>query len=328
MPGSHDRRSFLRELLRGASRAAAEIDSLRTRAEAFEPTWEDDPLAGVPDTPFSTLPALPAARLATVEELRQLCGELGRPEWADEAASLALRSIRLTHGDAGRSWLGGSPGTPTPLAWPTWKGRELAFLAQLDLAELPESDLPRGGALLVFFALDQAPAGYSPDEAGSCRVIHVDAGPHERMVRDGALPEIRLTATEELTLPLDPVSFEPEFSELETWNELRERLAGLQGIELEDITGDYHALHRMLGYPDSLADSMASEADLLARGVDVGLEPYTDLTAEPEGWRLLLQLSSDDDAGISLGAFERLFVWIRDDDLRAGRFDDVWAFVR
>ena len=327
MAAGHDRRGFLRELLRGATRAASEIESLRARAEPLEPSW-DGPLASVPDTPFHTVPAVPATRLATVDELRALCCDLGREDWTDEATTLARRSVRLTRGDTGRSRLGGSPEVPTPFEWPVWDGEELAFLAQLYLAELPGNELPRTGMLLVFFALDRAPAGYAPDDAGACRVLYVEDGPTQRVPRDDCLPEMPVRASEELTLPLDPVSFETGVSDTDTWSELRERLAALQGLELEDATADYRAIHRLLGYPDTLVDGMASDAELVSRGIDIIRDPYPDEPVSGADWRLLLQISNDDELGIALGAFERLFVWVRDDDLRAGRFDATRAFVR
>ena len=47
-----------------------------------------------------------------------------------------------------------------------------------------------------------------------------------------------------------------------------------------------------------------------------------------DDWVLLLQISNDDDLALDLGDASRLFVWIRRDDLAAGRFDAVQAFVR
>ena len=47
-------------------------------------------------------------------------------------------------------------------------------------------------------------------------------------------------------------------------------------------------------------------------------ETRTDLT-----WRLLLQVSSDDEIGLMFGDMGRLYVSIREDDLAPGRFDRV-----
>jgi hypothetical protein len=86
-------------------------------------------------------PAAPAERLAVEDDVRSLCLELGRAEWADEAATLARTSVRLTPGDTGRSWLGGTPDVATAFAWPTWEGVELDFLARISLEGLPPHTL-------------------------------------------------------------------------------------------------------------------------------------------------------------------------------------------
>ena len=121
--------------------------------------------------------------------------------------------------------------------------------------------------------------------------------------------------------------------ELEAWTELRDRLAAVQGVELEERAASYHALHRLLGHPDTYAEGMELDAELVSRGVDLDDEPFADVSPEEESsavddWVLLLQISNDDDLALDLGDASRLFVWIRRDDLAAGRFDAVQAFVR
>jgi uncharacterized protein YwqG len=142
-----------------------------------------------------------------------------------------------------------------------------------------------------------------------------------------------VTPSAELTLPAVPAGLDLDFWELEAWGELRERLAALQGVELEERAADYHALHRLLGEPDTFAADMAVDAHLVSRGVDLEDEAYPDVLDEEvvagaAGWTLLVQLSNDDAVGIDLGELLRLFVWIREDDLARGRFDRVRAFVR
>lgn len=329
MTGGHDRRSFFRELLRGATRAAGELGALRdSAAEAAEPSWGE-----VPEVFPRPVRAGAVERTATIDDLRRLCGELGRDAWADEAASVARPSIRLTPSNEGESWLGGAPIAPTPFEWPSWDGEELAFLAHLRLDDMPPGPLPSHGGLLVFFALDLGPPGVKPSDAGACRVVHVPAGVGDRVDREDGLPEVRVTTSIELTLPAEPASFELEAWEFEEWTDLRERLAAFQGVELEERAADYHALHRVLGYPDTFADGMELDAQLVSHGIDLEEEPfahprYDELSPGAADWRLLLQLSSDDGAGIEFGYYERLFIWIRDEDLRASRFDRVRAFVR
>jgi uncharacterized protein YwqG len=332
MSGGHDRRAFFRELLRGASRAAGEVQSLRGAAGESSNELLGRGAVDEPDPiRVETVPALPAARLASPDELRVLCIELGREPWADEAVALARTSVRLTPGGGGRSRLGGLPEVPPDFAWPVWQGQELALVAQLRLDELPAGPLPAAGTLLVFFALDPFPTGVQATDAGACHVLLVADGPTEPVERDGALPEVPVEPSAELMLPLEPVSFVLDSWEHEAWTQLRERLAVAQGVELEDRADDYHALHRLLGYPDTLAEGMELDAELVSSGIDVDpyRHPFADgVVPAAADWRLLFQLSSDEELAVALGYFERLYVWIREDDLRAGRFDDVRAFVR
>ena len=54
-----------------------------------------------------------------------------------------------------------------------------------------------------------------------------------------------------------------------------------------------------------------------------------ELEAGAAQWRLLLQLSDDDELGISWGeSFGRLSLWIGEADLAAGAFERVWAILR
>jgi uncharacterized protein YwqG len=331
MTGAHDRRSFLRELLRGATRTVGELGGLRdAAAEAGDEARGTDP-PGVPEWSSSPVPAPPAEPFATTADLRRLCGELGREAWGDEAVAVARTSTRLTRSDAGRSWLGGAPALPVAFDWPSWDGKELTFMAQIELGDVVDRPFPGDGSLLFFYALDRAPSGLRPRDKDACRVVHVPVG-SELAEAEGARPKILVAPSAELTLPVEP-TFELDGWELEKWTDLRERLAVFQGVELEDRSADYHALHRMLGYPETFADGMELDAQLVSHGVDLEEEPYAhphyeNLAPGAADWRLLLQLSSDDDAAISLGYFERLFIWIRDEDLRNGRFDRVRAFVR
>jgi len=328
--GGHDRRDFFRQLLRGATRAAEEMEALRRATddavrratsadETAEPAWHP-------------VPAEPTTHLATLDELRALCADAGREAWAERVATLARTGFRLTHGGDGDSWLGGTP-RATSLEWPVWDGIELAFLGRIALAGLPPSRLPAGGALLLFFAVDQAPSGNRTADSGACRVVHVEEDPAEDEPLYGGMPFAAVTPSAELTLPAAPASLALDADELEAWTELRDRLAAVQGVELEERAASYHALHRLLGHPDTYAEGMELDAELVSRGVDLDDEPFADVSPEEESsavddWVLLLQISNDDDLALDLGDASRLFVWIRRDDLAAGRFDAVQAFVR
>ena len=241
--------------------------------------------------------AAPTTHLATLDELRTLCEEAGREEWADEAASLARTGFRLTRGGDGSSWLGGTPRAGS-FEWPVWDGVELAFLGRIALAGLPHSALPAGGALLLFFAVDRAPSGNRRADSGACRVVHVEEDPTEDEPLYGGMPFAAVTPSAELTLPAAPALPALDADELEEWTELRERLAAAQGVELEERAASYHALHRLLGHPDTYAEGMEVDAELVSRGVDLDDEPFADVSDEE-------QSSAADDLDAAAPGLER-----------------------
>jgi uncharacterized protein YwqG len=50
--------------------------------------------------------------------------------------------------------------------------------------------------------------------------------------------------------------------------------------------------------------------------------------AARDSWRLLLQVDSDDDAGMMWVDSGLLYFWIRKDDLAARRFERVWCVMQ
>ena len=83
---------------------------------------------------------------------------------------------RLAALPIGGSRFGGLPDLPPNLSWPSWKGKKLPFLAQIDLATLPQSPLPSEGWLFVFSLFG--------DGATKFKVIH-HRGPRGELVRAG-----------------------------------------------------------------------------------------------------------------------------------------------
>jgi hypothetical protein len=192
--------------------------------------------------------------------------------------------------------------------------------------------------LVLFAALDSRPTGLQPNDKGAVRVLLVD-GELELVEGRNALTEVPLRFSTELSLPSEAAGFPEalvlEGLELDAWQRIREGLAERQGVELEDRSVDWHALHRIGGYADTMEEGMHVDAQLVFNGIDLNSgERYyvphvSDLEKDAHHWQLLLQLSSDDEAGLQLGyPLGRLFVWIREGDLGQQRFDDVWGFVR
>jgi uncharacterized protein YwqG len=52
------------------------------------------------------------------------------------------------------------------------------------------------------------------------------------------------------------------------------------------------------------------------------------LEAGAADWRLLLQVDSDENATMMWGDTGRVYFWMRDEDLRAARFERVWTILQ
>jgi uncharacterized protein YwqG len=53
-----------------------------------------------------------------------------------------------------------------------------------------------------------------------------------------------------------------------------------------------------------------------------------ELKAGSMDWHLLLQVDSEQAAGMMWGDVGRLYYWIRSKDLKAGNFDNVWLVLQ
>jgi uncharacterized protein YwqG len=338
-----DRSKFLRLLMREAVDFVGDARSVlraqpevgQDRLDEAEP-WEEP----------RTVRGEPARRRVLPAELLELCDEVGFGGLTAEVERLARTGLRLTRseGGSGASWssrLGGLPNLPADFDWPTRHGEELAFLAQIDLGRTQAFDLdgllPTSGSLLVFYDVANQPSGRAARDEGACRVVHVKDAEELRPDPDGRswFAEYPLELSHELVVPrswsMQVGLLGLSGSELSAWDELRELVAERQGVRPEELSPDFQALHRLLGYPDDLGEEMELTCELVTAGVD-DLDPDD---AERDGaragagqWRLLIQISDDDELGTAWGeGFGRLYVWIREQDLRSHTFDRVWAIV-
>jgi uncharacterized protein YwqG len=276
--------------------------------------------------------------------LRELARDVGLESRVDDVLRMARPSIRLTPGGTGASRLGGSPDLPPDFEWPSWQDRRLGFVAQLALDEVaavePGVPLPNEGRLLVFWDLDGRPSGLQADHRGGCRVV-VLADASNLEPDEAYIPLLRpmpIELSRELMVP-SPWTFPTEALDLSTeeagaWDNLRERLAAAQGVELEDASPETFALHRLLGYQEEVGSELEFDCELAASGLnaddyDVYFEVRTERTETAREWRLLLQVSADDTLATPRDVeFSRLYVCIRDSDLQAGNFDAAWAVLR
>ncbi|MDP1848993.1 MAG: DUF1963 domain-containing protein [Solirubrobacteraceae bacterium] len=198
----------------------------------------------------------------------------------------------------GLSRLGGLPDLPADSTWPQREGRPMVFLAQVDLAEVaphaePDEGLPAAGLLSLFVD------GHELPEPGSWELRFTTPG----------VALARLEAPVELAGydRLAPVRLVPK-REM-SWLPAQSNVLYLIGLQWPQISEyeealddwDERPIHRMLGHPTLLQPPDPRDADFELR--------------------LLLQVDYDDAAGWMWGDVGCLHVWIRRDDLAAGRFD-------
>ena len=225
---------------------------------------------------------------------------------------------------AGFSKLGGAPDMPFGANWPTGAHGPLAFLAQLDLAEVRANGgpewLPEAGAL--WFFNDDQRYGF-PDHL---RVLfspdgeRLPAAPPAELHRRHQFAERHVGFLPLTSIPsLDWLGVEPGDVELSD-NELDE-LADAPGAEFGD-----ELQHRIGGYPSEIQSRrMAVECEHLARGLPEGAEPTEAVLRAARSWRLLLQIDSDPALGMNWGDGGRLYVFVREHHAKAGKFGKTVA---
>ena len=262
---------------------------------------------------------------------------------ADALVDAARPSIRLDadagpdHDRVGASRLGGEPDLPPGAEWPRKAGAPLSFVAQLDLSELAPYDvegvLPTDGLLSFFYdATTQQAWGFDPEDRGSWELRHV--APDEELRRTPAPDDLDRAGR------LRPVGWRPR-GELAfaTFDSLAVDRLGLtrdETIAYSDLLEtDDETIHRVLGHPDPVqSGEMQLECQLAANGVWCGSpEGYEDprvpgLTPGAADWQLLLQVDSQEETDMMWGDLGRLYVWIRDEDLAARRFDRTWVILQ
>lgn len=253
--------------------------------------------------------------------------------------SLRAPAIHLVTGStSGMSKLGGLPVADAALAWPSWQGKPMSFLGQIDLAAIPRDEvsslLPQQGVLYFFYDQQQGTWGFDPKDRGSWKVIYRDSAsaanrvpPPPGLVKEAVFKERPLTFRR--------IDVYPDWQD--------ERIAALKltdpqfdaYIDLTSSSYEDQPAHQMLGYPAPIqGNDMDLESQLASNGVYMGdatgyHSPQAKaLESGRSDWVLLLQLDSDDAAGMMWGDVGRLYFWIRKSDLVNRNFDNVWMILQ
>lgn len=283
----------------------------------------------------------------TADQIRTAAADAGLGARADVIVAAALPSIRL-HATpttaalpVGASRLGGVPDLASRQTWPSAGGSPLAFVAQIDLASLrgfPASrDLPEAGLLSFFYDTGQEHWGFDPKDAGHFTVLYSPRGPYRRaepprdLAPGATFVACGLTFHESLTLP-PPDS--TAFTELRFSPDEREKYFAMIDAIREHASFEADERSWLLGHPDQVQEDMQEECALVTGGLYCGdgppiADPRHRLLARraPE-WRLLLQVGSEEAAGMMWGDLGNLYYWIRHEDLAADRFDRSWTILQ
>ena len=220
---------------------------------------------------------------------------------------------------AGFSKLGGDPELPDGVAWPEVRGRPCAFLAQVDLAALQRHAtldwLPDAGLIQAFVD----PEGYGFADQVQVHLGEGPAGgPRSPPARGLRFPEQHVGFQRYTSLPsLDWLGVDVAEADLSE-SDLDE-LADLPGEPFGD-----EIQHRIAGYPSEIQDEqMAVSCELIRRGLPPaheGTEITPAILRASKAWRLLLQIDSDPALKMNWGDGGRLYVFVREQDAKAGDF--------
>lgn len=238
------------------------------------------------------------------------------------------------------SKIGGLPQLPSDFQWPQWKNKPMTFLAQIDLAQIPAElrpeYYPSSGCLFFFYDQDQSTWGFDPADRGSWQVIYRESrptaplDPPQDLLENGIYPEKRIQFRQVSTFP----SFERLGLENQQYSEIPDGTRKeLMGLANEAFHGQ--PAHQMGGFPGAVQDdSMELECQLVTHGLFLGdasgfqSPRRAELAPGAQDWKLLLQLDTDEDVGMMWGDCGRLYFWIREEDLIARDFSNVWMILQ
>jgi len=257
---------------------------------------------------------------------------------------IARTSIRLTATPVDESTLkvgvaklGGHPDLPPGILWPEWKGLAQSFIAQIRLDDVHPYDtdklLPPHGLLWFFYDAKQQTFGSDPTDLGGWCVIFRgnDLSHLQRMQAPTQLPTesqfhaCSLSFASEVSLSQQPVLEIPNFDWTDAEIKQYEALLATFPNPAE------HAMihHRMLGNPDTLQDDMRLECQLVSHGItDIQDPRVAELSQGAMDWQLLLQIDSDEHAGMRWANNGMLYYWIKKADLQAAHFDHTWLVLQ
>ncbi|MEO6889539.1 MAG: YwqG family protein [Ktedonobacteraceae bacterium] len=264
--------------------------------------------------------------------------------------SIRLKSRRVQEASLplGVSKIGGLPDLPPDPLWPIWHDTPLAFIAQINFAEIQAmygvQDLPEAGICYFFYDADHGPIGYDPHLRGGWRVFYYGGIPMylRRVPAPTALREKKLTwLPEEQHYQACALTFSTEMtlppcdsSPIDALRLSAQERASYQDVLEKMEKRASGPLHRLLGHPDALQGDMQTECQLVSHGLYFGngwpdeKERVEQLLKGAQDWQLLLQLDTDPEAEMLWGIEGRCYYWIQTQALQARNFENVWFIMQ
>lgn len=235
----------------------------------------------------------------------------------------------------GAAKFGGAPDLPPGTTWPQWKNVPQSFIAQIRLDEIQPYDsqkvLPSTGMLWFFYDAQQETYGDDPQNRGGWQIMYSDkltnlqrASFPEQLPASSRFPSCSIRYNSENTLAQQP---QLEIPGLQWKDEDQEKYDKVYEDFTQKERGQAH--HRMLGFPETLQDDMRAQCQLISHGVtDENDKRAQELEKGVNDWLLLLQVDSDDHAGMKWSNTGMLYFWITRQDLQARHFDGSWLVLQ
>jgi uncharacterized protein YwqG len=241
----------------------------------------------------------------------------------------------------GASKLGGFPDLLEDSEWPRRDGAPLSFLAQINVTALPRFDgvneLPPNTLLSFFYDTENSPWGFDPADKSGWRVLASPispAAPLKRRRRPEGLTDEKVFKPCVLFAILDE-SLPDYFSRIiETLKLTKSEQDAYYNELFADIDNRVGLHHQLMGHAKPVQSDMQLDCQLVSNGIGIGTpdwhaSPRRDaLEPGASDWRLLLQVDSDENAGMDWVETGRLYYWIKRSSLQSRSFDDVWVMLQ
>ncbi|MFT7150882.1 MAG: hypothetical protein ACI82Q_002757, partial [Nonlabens sp.] len=252
----------------------------------------------------------------------------------------------------GESRFGGWPDLPEGIDWPTWDGRPMGFLAQLNLAEAsavqPDIRLPKDGLLLFFvgcqdetyenedhdrqtYLLDIM-VGSSAEQKDGWKVLFVEPNTAiERTEYKGEIaPELFQPCLIRMTKGNVPLPHEQttayncltlDTNERDSFNEVLDLLSEEEGEN--QLSGYPHLIQSTP--PELYCANASSGADAFDFPPEDS-EEFKLLEGSASDWGLLLQLTSDNNPDFLWGDGGHFYFYGIRQEMEAGNFENTWVY--